>query len=399
MSLERKKRSMRDLRFMGACFHMLSLVTLVLGLIWMVPSRKDTRNLAQATTEQSEKRQRLLEALDRIVRYEHYHREVFGKFTRDLSRLALPARMSSGSWEQVQRDYEISVVEMQPHRLLVLATSVDGKDRITINERFRMSANFILPSPARAYLLEEGERLLRLGREGKKAEWGAYLGYWVLTKEQEGELDRWIAVGKKTPVLGEKQSGESRGLASLFSAVRAKMEKRLGNGIPGAYEAGSERKLAATPTSAASQAYAGETLTDSDLRAWLKEIYFAQHIHKREHGFFATRWEDLDLVTGYAFSERKARAENVRVQPIEVVGRDQAYTVIFEGTKGDLLGEQYVLNEKGDVRQLRYTDALIHQLQESTQLLENAFNFQISELPGENPKLDGKDTSPVKSKN
>ena len=123
-----------------------------------------------------------------------------------------------------------------------------------------------------------------------------------------------------------------------------------------------------------------EALTPSDVQEWLEAARLAQHIHKRERGVFARRWEQLDLVSEYHFEERMKYAKNVRVHPIEVSLDERDFHFTIEGTNGDLMGEQFVMDRSGSMRQIRYTDALIHQLQEGTNLLENTFHFQINPI-------------------
>src|SRR5690606_34352941 len=107
--------------------------------------------------------------------------EINGRFTRDISRLALPDQLSSGKRELLERDYEISVLEVRPNRFMLLATGITSSDRITIDESHRLNANFILPAPSRDYLLQEADRLLRLRAHGLPAEGGAFSRYWDLT--------------------------------------------------------------------------------------------------------------------------------------------------------------------------------------------------------------------------
>jgi hypothetical protein len=70
---------------------------------------------------------------------------------------------------------------------------------------------------------------------------------------------------------------------------------------------------------------------------------------------------------------------NVRVHPIELSGQGKSsgYRLTLEGTTGDLMGEQFVIDDTGTMRQVRYTESLIQQLQSNTNLLEN---FQINPI-------------------
>lgn len=377
------RQRLRDWRAAGAVFHLLSISVFVLGLLWLYPSRPN-QGLAsgQAAVRETELRQKLLEALDKIIRYENYYQRLYGRFTRDFTHLSLPENLSNGKFEDVRSRYEISVIESQAQRILVLAVNPESGDKATIDERFRINANFILPPPSKSYLQEEGERILRLGRLGIKAEFGAFLSYWNLKRETEDESTRWTVIGNRAPIYGEKFSDGAS--LSLFSSIRERMMERVGLEDKGRMPAS-----------------VGNPVREEEVREWLKQARFAQFIYRQEFGRFARRWEDLDAVTGFGFSEKKSRADNLRVNPIEVASDDSSYTITLEGTKGDLLGEQFVMNERGELRQLRYTDALIEQLQQSTQILESTTHFQISEIPGENAsaKLDRKKAKSVKSSN
>jgi hypothetical protein len=123
-----------------------------------------------------------------------------------------------------------------------------------------------------------------------------------------------------------------------------------------------------------------EVLAPTDVQEWLESARLAQHVHKREHGHFAKRWEQLDSVSDYHFAERMKAVKNIRVHPIELSNDEKEFHFTLEGTNGDLMGEQFVMDRTGSMRQVRYTDALIHQLQEGTNLLENTFHFQINPI-------------------
>lgn len=349
-------------------FHLLTVAALVVTSLWVLPSWRG-RWAGAEFADRQETRQLLLEALDKVVRYEKYFRELNGRYTRDLSRLSLPSTLSSGSMEELKRRYEISVLELHPNRFLVLATSLTGTDRVTIDERHRVNANFVLPPPSRTYLIEEADRLLRLKQAGREAEEGMYLRYWRLAS---GDQDEWFAVGQKNPVIGEKRGlfGERRP-ATIFSAVGEHLRNRL---APESLVA--ERSVAAVPAKSLFK----ENLEASDVNEWLASARQAQHVFRREKGRYAHKWEELDAVSDYRFSERLKIARNVRVQPIEVLAGETGFRVTIEGTSGDLMGEQFVIDQDGAVRQVRYTEALIQQLQQTTNLLENTFHFQIKPL-------------------
>jgi hypothetical protein len=346
-------------------FHLLTIAALVLTSLWVLPkwSAREWAPNGADLSERQESRQLLLEAMDKVVRYQKYYRELHGRYTRDLSRLSLPVSFAGGSMESLKRRYELSVLELHPNRFLVLATGINGTDRVTIDERHRLNANFVLPPPSRAYLLEEADRLLRLQAAEESPEDGVYVRYWRVNANE----DQWFAVGQKNPILGERHElNAERKPATIFSSVREQIQSRI-------QPETEQRELAAT-----SKTLYKETLDTNDVNEWLNSARLAQHVFRREKGRYAARWEDLDAVSDYRFSERLKLARNVRVQPIEL--QDSGFRLTIEGTSGDLMGEQFVIDQSGALRQVRYTEALIQQLQETTDILESTFRFQIKAL-------------------
>ncbi len=191
------RQKIRKWKFFSGAFHLASLAAFVMGIAWVLPHLMSGKHIgAQA---QWERRQLLLEALDKLARYQKYHFEIHGRYTRDISRLSLPEDLSGGGFGQVQRDYEISVLEVWPSRFLILASGIVNLDRVTIDERNRMSANFVLPPPSRAYLFSEADRLLRLKAEGLDGSESYTSRFWKITKS---DAYGWIAVGSREPVLG-----------------------------------------------------------------------------------------------------------------------------------------------------------------------------------------------------
>ncbi|RZA05781.1 MAG: hypothetical protein EOP11_12010 [Proteobacteria bacterium] len=352
--------------------HLITLTGLVFCLVAALP-HYGAKNALQVSEEMKDRqvgRQLLLEAMDKLSRYQGYYAEVNGRFTRDLSRLSMPAQLGSGTWEELRRDYEISVLEVHPNRFLLLATGVNNSDRVTIDESFRLNANFVLPPPSRAYLVEEADRLLRLKQEGIEPKEGVFTRFWSLTPEEGAGL---VAVGQRPPVMGERRTLEARReVASLFSAVGNQVKDTMGfdPSVSGPAENSEGAK-----TSAGYK----ENLESKDVTEWLQAAQLAQLSHRRELGRYAKRWEDLDRVSSYRFGDRMRVARNVRVHPIELSGQGKrsAYRLTLEGTTGDLMGEQFVIDDTGTMRQVRYTESLIQQLQSNTNLLEN---FQINPI-------------------
>lgn len=348
--------------------HLVTLTSLVLCLVWALPhfGAKNAIQLSQEMKERQEARQLLLEALDKLARYQHYFHQVNGRFTRDLSRLSLPVQLASGTLDGLMREYEVSVLEVHPNRFLILASGTANSDRVTIDESHRLNANFVLPPPSRAYLVEEADRLLRLRNEGAEPAAGLFSRYWKLAPE---EGSSWVAIGQRSPVLGEKRGLQlRREVASIFSANTDQLRSRMG-----AFSG--ELNAAVAAAEPARSSLYKESLDAKDATEWLLAAQLAQRVYRGEQGRYAMRWEELDRVSAFQFGERMKFVRNVRVHPIELL--PNAYRLTLEGTAGDLMGEQFIIDEGGAVRQVRYTETLIQQLQSGTNLLEN---FQINPI-------------------
>ncbi len=368
------RQRIRRWKSIAGAFHLLSVAGFVFCLLWTLPllDSKSDLQLSQEWKEQQEARQMLIEALDRLVRYQHYFHDITGRYTRDLSRLSLPSRLASGDLEQLRRAYEVSVIEVQPKRFLLLATGVKNTDRVTIDESHHLSANFAVPPPTRAYLLEEADRVLGLRSQGIETEEGLFSQYWQYAKGADDQS--WVAVGVRKPVVGERREFQGeRALASIFQQVSERVK-----GSMGAEKDGPSPASAEEPDLSLDMPRSGpfkEILAPSDVEEWLETARLAQHVHQQEHGHYAKRWEQLDQVSDYHFVERMKVAKNIRVHPIELSSDERDFHFTLEGTSGDLMGEQFVMDRTGSMRQVRYTEALIHQLQEGTNLLENAFRI------------------------
>ncbi len=371
----------RQARTWGGVLHLASVALAVIVLVLAYP-RTIERSIASRDqeTRATEVRRALIEALDRVVRYEHYHHEVYGRFTRDLYRLGLPEKLSDTTLDEIRRYFEISVIESSPSHVLVAATglgfsarelSLTG-DRVIIDEHFRVQASFPLPEPSRSYLLEEADRKIRHQLQGKGHYEGVYADYWKVERAKDTEAGI-VAVGKRAPVLGEIHSWiEPVGAREISSVARPEIFQSVRDRL--------RSRVLPAESSEKSTPYVRDFRAD-DVRAWLEQVRLAQHIYRREFGRYARRWEDLAAVSDILTPNGSGFAPNLRVLPIEVSGREQVYRVTVEGKVGDLLGEQFVLDNTGAVRQLRYSDALAHQLQESTKMLKDTLNFKIEELP------------------
>lgn len=356
------RQRLKRWKLIAGSFHLITLSLFVMVLAWVLPQWSGARGGALgsfALGAQTEKRQLLIEALDKLARYQKYHFETNGRYTRDISRLALPDALASGSYSQLTREYEISVLELWPNRFLLLASGITSSDRVTVDDRNRITANFVLPSPSRAYLLEEADRMVRLKSEGREFLESYASRFWKVSKD---EAAGWVALGERAPVLGERrENAPSREVASIFSAVSEQLRNRVGD---------------AQGPKEQNRVNAAEVLD------WLTKAHQAQHIHFREKGRYAAKWEDLDKFSSFGFGKLR-EAKNIRISPLEVSAA--GYRMVVEGTEGELMGEQFLADQSGAVRQVRYTEALINQLQKTTDLLGS---FQINPIKEESPKQD-----------
>jgi hypothetical protein len=365
------RRRIRKWKSYSGVAHLLTVAGLTASLLWVLPQLgpKSALQMDREMRAQTDRRQLLLEAVDKLARYEKYFKEVHGRFTRDLSRLSLPFQLASGDRDALSRDYEISALEVRPNRFLLLATGIGNSDRVTIDEAHRLNANFVLPPPSRSYLLEEADRILRLRAHGMTPDEGIVSRYWRVGSDDSRD---WVAVGLRSPVNGERRTlaAADADADSLFGSVRAQLESRVGEGASFRSPASGEEDRGRYK-----QVFSG-----ADVREWLEAARLAQHVYLREMGRYARRWEELDTVSDFHFVDRIRAVKNLRVHPVEVSGDN--FRITIEGTSGDLLGEQFVMDRSGSLRQVRYTEALIHQLQETTNILEN---FQINPITDDRP--------------
>jgi hypothetical protein len=319
--------------------------------------RKAQVNIAFDLSSRVLQRQQLLEALDRMGRQQHYFREVNGRFTRDLSRLAIPDRLASGTLEELKAEYEIAATEVSPSRFLLVGQGLKNGDRVSLDEMHRINANFVLPEPNKKYLSEEADRMLRLHKAGESPLPGIYAQYWRIESVPEEGL---VALGVRAPVAGERLAQiPLRRPAGLFESVsEAIRNPELGNSIGAAIGA------------SAGLSVASSLLQSRDVEAWLKAAHYAQHVFFREQGRFARKWDELDSAVDFQFSKKSKSTENVRFHPIEIQEGGQRYRIVLEGTRGDIEGEQFILDQSGNIQQVRFTEALKQQLQSTTDLLE-----------------------------
>lgn len=357
-------------KFLAAAGH-LGAVVLVLVLSSIYPPNWVAQSQGAAASEEASRiRQLLIESLDTYARYQQYHREVYGRFARDLRNLGVPENASGGKLDELRRYYEISVMEANTKRFLILASAQPAvsvelglrADRVTIDERYRLNANFPLPPMNRKYLADAADRILGLKLRGRSPELGLGGDFWTFEQHQDVDRQRWIAVGRRGAAVGTLRQASfendtSRTLASIFTQVKKRIETRA------------VRKSAA-PT--------GPEFDVAAMNFLLSDARFAQHVHFREKGYYTDQWENLDLVTGFRLSERATQAGNVALEPIELVA--SGFTMRLKATSGPLLGEVFAINEVGLIKQIRFSDVLVKELKNSAEILGNPTRFQISEV-------------------
>jgi hypothetical protein len=175
----------------------------------------------------SELRRELLEALDRLVYLENDYHSVFGYYTQVLNHagFSVSARLA--------RHYEIRVEAVSKSHFQVSAFSEEqGKiqDRVWVDQLFRVTSNFPMPSPSAEYLkLRASQRvkwLVNQDPDHLPAEKGIFTGYfrYEIRKDSDNRPVA-VAVGIRSPVLGVElearpQSGmlgESRDLGQFVA--------------------------------------------------------------------------------------------------------------------------------------------------------------------------------------
>lgn len=368
-------------RFLGAIAHLVAIASVVIAASVYYPLKAQLANRDPGFSEDAIRvRQLLLEALDYYVRYQHYYHEVYGRYSRELVNLGVPTELSQGTLAEVQRYYEISVLDASPKRLLLLATARPnvpaslglGRDRVTIDGHYRLNGNFAMPMLSRKYLTMEADRALQLYLRNRQLELGLAKEYWRFEPRRDDGRAKWVAVGLRGPALGGQRSAifgggeaENRGLASIFTQVRRHLAARAPQSRPSPQAAASER--------------GGREFGLMDLHFLLADSRFAQHVHWRERGVYAADWDALDTVSSFRILERVRASSNLELEPIEIT--PEGYNLRVKGTSGVFIGELFTMNEAGELKQIRYTDVLVKELSQTRGILQNSFGFQISEVP------------------
>lgn len=361
-------------------------LTLVFSAVYMNWPQPSSPKLVQdlVPEEVAHQRRLLYQVADKIVRYQKYYREVFGRYTGDIQSLGIPNQLIGGTTEEVFRHYEVFIELRQGQRFFVRArarpilrrNSVQAKDVFRIDQDFLIHNNFPEPQMSREFLMSEADRVLRLREREKEAVVGIAQKYWIFSKEKlENSAVVWTASGVKGRVRGAERGAQRslaavdvRGENSIFSKITAHL--RVG-GANIANETGRE------PSSVIRKA-----IGLSGIQRFLELGRFAQHVYSREFGHFAITWEDLDEKVGFRLTEMGSAYSNISLEPIEL-SRDD-YRLRIRGTAGDILGEVFSMDKFGNLEQIRFTDVIVERLRATTEFLSDPNRFQISELPDEN---------------
>ncbi len=234
-------------------------------------------------------RRDLLEAMDRVVSYQHYYRSVYGHFTQLLGRVGFSVP------RKIEEQYDIRVTEASQDRLVLTAISeVEGQtqDRVSVNQEFRLQANFPIPPPRPEYLRAQALKHLRLLGESTATRvtelQSVYRDYFRFEIRTNSENNRSVsATGIRPPVLGQQlEWGGSTGLRTLAGG-------KDGEG-PLLDE---EVELSAAPGT-------GQKAS-GDLMNTLEEAYLAQRIFHGEVGRYAKDWSELSKIAGFRFEEKE----------------------------------------------------------------------------------------------
>ncbi len=364
-------------KFLHAVFHLSAIVGVILVSAFYYPMQaRSMQKIGSGSEESLRLRQLLVEVMDYSVRYQRYYREVYGRYAREFEGLGIPEQLSIGTLSEIRRYYEISFIESDPKRLMVLASAkpnhpsglgLEG-DRLIIDENYRINGNFPVPHPSKKFLAEESDRVLQLRIRRRQAEIGLAKSYWKFEPRFEGERAKWIAVGIKAPVNGMQrlpsiipaEPAESRSIASIFHQVKRHLSARV---------AKKDRTNEATNE---------QEFGSNEIHFLLSDARLAQHIHFREAGIYSSDWPSLDRYSSFRIEERAKASSNVDLNEIELT--PDGFLLKIKITRGELIGELFSMNEIGELKQIRYTDILVGELQQPTGIRKEEFGFQISEV-------------------
>lgn len=249
----------------------------------------------------SEHRQELIELLDRIVRHQHYYRDAYGRYTQFLNR--------TGIWipRKLSAVYEIRVTEASVDSLMVTAVSeIHGKvqDRISIDHRYQVTANFPLPEAREVYLKALAERAIRrlskapdhpLAQDAliRMVDRGVFRNHYKyeIQKDSKGKVVV-TALGVRAPVLNSRLEYRSD-LHDHESQDWESLEGDTGFRIPRWVE---QFALDNDPTE--SQQQRAQTQT-------YEEAFLARKIFEGEIGRAPRGWDELQWIGDFGFEGRQ----------------------------------------------------------------------------------------------
>jgi hypothetical protein len=190
---------------------------------------------------------------------------------------------------EIAEVYEVRVEEASAERLVITAVSeVRGRagDFLSVDQDYKIQANFQLPAPRPEFLKAQAMRHLRVLRElgitpsRELQEKGIFQGFFRYElKRSSQNLPVARAVGTRPPVRGvelEFDGSESDASVSVELAQEA-----------------------------ASTGGTGEQSKARDIKETLEEAYLAQQIFRGETGRYARNWEELTRISSFRFSPQE----------------------------------------------------------------------------------------------
>jgi hypothetical protein len=223
----------------------------------------------------------LLEALDRVITYEHYYHSVYGHFTQVLNRLGFRISRELGT------EYELRITEATKDRLGVTAFSeIDGRvaDLVSIDQDYKLHSNFPIPVPRESYLRAKAVQQLRL-ISGSPApylleEQTLFKGFFSFRRDPQ-HPETAYALGTQEPVMGIHLDGAQ--LAPSIPLPSDEAERGMSDLASQTF--GLDQKLGPQE---------------------LEEVLLAQKIFRGERGRFAKNWKELGEVVDFGFEEKWA---------------------------------------------------------------------------------------------
>jgi len=181
-------------------FFIVALVSALVGLVGWA-NRAEIAFAPGVSPETVLLRQDLLETLDQLVAAEKEYFKANGYYTRVLGRLNVGVPLSVGG------AFAIHVDEAGARRLQISAASENRgqvADAVSIDQDFRLRANFVLPAPRLEYLkaraLDHMQNMRKAGVAPTGDEGGIYSGYFRFETNEAAKVV--VASGIQAPVSG-----------------------------------------------------------------------------------------------------------------------------------------------------------------------------------------------------